>query len=170
MHRILGLGATVAALVLTTGLATAYQAQAIESIWVGNDATGNTISIHISGETAFFSDAAGTVLGTWALKDARIRVKVLAVLDRRGKLQTPPGATPWTLTGRFAKAGRICLTSGGPRPLLTPKTGAEHCWSANQVATGHGACVEHCVRANQMRAVGPDEIESDCRAICQPTR
>ena len=28
------------------------------------------------------------------------------------------------------------------------------------------ACVTDCVRRNQMRAVGPEQIESDCRAEC----
>lgn len=33
-----------------------------------------------------------------------------------------------------------------------------------------GACVADCVRRNQMRAVGPDQIERDCKAECDKTQ
>lgn len=48
-------------------------------------------------------------------------------------------------------------TVDGPGPVHTPPDGG---------AVDYQACVDECVRRNQMQAVGPEKIRSDCEASC----
>lgn len=184
------LGGITTALLLATAMAPAHaqQQSPLTGTWVGFDrAIQEPITLSFREDSAVLLHLRAVLLTTWQFVgspqrvggelDYAIDILVLKTLSRRGaSKEMPAGEAARTHQGtlRLGAKGvmRLCLSPmGKPNRLAVVDDShpdAKRCMTLRRAQTElpFDQCVRECVHQNQMRAVGPEAIEADCRREC----
>lgn len=166
----------------------------LDGLWVGGEEgyQSRVVSLRFEGSFMVFTDHGSVAFVSWAPAGRESAVggrhrlaadfTINTVTSLKGKpVQVSPNERVAKGLMRWEKGAlRVCASEPGKplRATLAPR-GAQkpaanvRCFDLTKVVVGarggakaFNQCVMGCVRQNQMRAVGPDVIEADCRKEC----